>query len=86
MAEVMQCHFSFLSQKIIYGEFAGGLVVRTLVLLLWRVWVQTLVGELRSHKSHGIGRNYFISIFDYDKKTYKSVKTITLNCTFHKCH
>ena len=29
MAEVMQCHFSFLSQKIIYGEFAGGLVVRT---------------------------------------------------------
>ena len=77
MAEVMQCHFSFLSQKIVYGEFAGGLVVKTLVLLLWRVWVQTLVGELRSHKPHAMGKIYFISIFDYDKKTYKSVKTIT---------
>ena len=39
-------------------------MVRTLVLLLWRVWVQTLVGELRSHKPHGTGKNYFISIFD----------------------
>ena len=52
-------------------------MVKTLVLLLWRVWVQTLVGELRSHKPHTTGKIYFISIFDYDKKTYKSVKTIT---------
>ena len=52
-------------------------MVRTLGLLLWRVWVQTLVGKLRSHKPRGTVKKYFISIFDYDKMTYKSVKTIT---------
>ena len=52
-------------------------MVRTLGLLLWRVWVQTLVGKLRPHKPRGTVKKYFMSIFDYDKTTYKSVKTIT---------
>ena len=34
------------------GEFPGGPVVRTVALSLPRAWVQSLVGELKSHKLH----------------------------------
>ena len=40
-----------------FGEFAGGPVVRTLLSLL-RARVQSLVGELRSHNPHGVAKKY----------------------------
>ena len=38
------------------GKFPGGPVARTLVLSLMNARVQSLVGELKSHKLHGLGK------------------------------
>ena len=38
------------------GKFPGGPVARTLVLSLMNARVQSLVGELKSHKLHGMGK------------------------------
>ena len=37
----------------LFWEFPGGAVVRTLVPLLLRAWIQSLVKELRSDKPSG---------------------------------
>ena len=41
--------------KILYGGFLGGPVVKTL-LAMQGIWVQSLVGELRSHMLHGVAK------------------------------
>ena len=50
-------------KKLLLGEFPGGLEVRSLVSLA--AWVQSLVGELRSHKPHFMAKKENKSFFWY---------------------
>ena len=48
-------YYSVLKKERNSGEFPGGPVVRTLRFHC-RGWVQSLVGELRSHKPNGVAK------------------------------